>query len=551
MKKNKMKIRKQRFLLLLAGMLFSCAGYAQNVFTVTDEEDHVSGGGLPGQLRWAVESANAATGESVINFNIPGTGPIIVEVHATLPVITKSVTIDGTTQPGYDPNDPASPMIIIDGSDHGNGPITTGISFSCERSKVVGVGMQNFNHGIVLTSCKYCEIRNNVINLINYNPVHLVGSHFNVIKGNYINTDKTRLQLSMQSTEGIFLQSSNDNIIGGIDCNEKNVVAYVLSEGIDTYWAEGQRNKYSGNLLFENDISFSFDDEIQLRGSGNGGKARPVITSTAGCFVSGTTSKANDVIEVFGGTGPVNTRKNAKVYMGTTRADKSGKWSLPVSNITYSFVTATATDSINNSSDLALNKPIVPDPLVASIIKPQTICAHEKITFENPTKCKNGGDMIWDFGDGSPSSTSSSHVYAAAGNYTVKLSLYDKNSCTGVPIATTSSAIAVTTCPEFDCANTSCENSGLSVAIGYPHVPIYDGGFNPSYFAFSAIPTGGAQPYTFLWYNASSNILPLKNTTSQQVLGTYTPLATPISITVKVTDKNGCEATANYYYDPN
>lgn len=549
MKKNKTKIIKYRFLLLFAGILLSFGSHAQNIFTVTEVTDHPSGGGTPGQLRWAINQALATPGEALINFNIAGTPPFIIELHATLPLIEKTIIIDGTTQPGYDPADPASPVVILDGYDNGNGPLTNGLYFyNSERCKVIGLGLRKFWYGLMLFYANNMEIRNNVINTCDYYCIYLGNSNFNVMKGNYLNTDKNLSSLPLRSTKGISFTSSNDNTVGGINCGEGNVIGYVKNEGIDNIDPTGQRNKYSGNRIFESGSDAGYLNEIYIRFTGNGGKARPVITSTTGCVVSGT-AQVDDVVEVFGGTGPVNTRRNAKLYIGTARANKSGVWSLPVSNITYPFVTATATNSSNNTSELADNKDIAVDPLVASIIVPTgTLCAHQKLTFENPTKCKNGGDMVWDFGDGTPTSTSSSHTYASAGNYTVKLSLYDKNSCTGLPIGSTTAAITVTTCGEFDCATVPCPN-GLTVSIGGP-APIYDGGSFPSYYSFTAIPSGGTQPYTYLWSNASSNLMPITNTTSPQVRTAYATTY-PISIKVTITDKNGCSTFATYSYDPN
>src|SRR5262249_59096844 len=68
----------------------------------------------PGSLRQAILDANAHAGADVIDFAI-GSGVQTIQVGSTtgtpLPTITDSVTIDGTSQPGYS----RTPLIDLDG----------------------------------------------------------------------------------------------------------------------------------------------------------------------------------------------------------------------------------------------------------------------------------------------------------------------------------------------------------------------------------------------------------------------------------------------------
>src|SRR5438876_296122 len=68
-----------------------------------------------GSLRQAISDANAAPGVDDISFNIPGTGVQTINLASPLPTVTDVVTIDGTTQPGYqpDPNAAATPVIEL------------------------------------------------------------------------------------------------------------------------------------------------------------------------------------------------------------------------------------------------------------------------------------------------------------------------------------------------------------------------------------------------------------------------------------------------------
>lgn len=520
--------------------------YAQTVYTVTVTSDP-----LPdvapalGQLRAAINAANANPGESIIQFNIPGTGPFTIYPTNTLPPITKTVTIDGTTQPGYDFNNPGNPMIII----NGNNFLTTGLSFnSCQRSKITGLYVKNCEYGIVLTACSYMEITNNVINNISDKSVHLTSSHFNIIKGNYINVTSALVSAGQNSNEGLFLQSSNDNTIGGTGCGEGNFIGYITSEGIDNFSAPGQRNRYSGNIIFQNTFN-----EIYLRNTGNGGKVPPVIV-TAGCDVSGT-AQANNTIELFGSSGPSGSRLNAKSFMGYTKSNAIGQWSMPVSNITYPFVTATATDSINNTSELAIVKAIATDPLTLSIKTPGTICKNEKITFELVgAKCLKALTFVFDYGDGSGTGTSFDHTYALAGNYTVTVSAYDKNSCQPTVVSTTAT---VTACSQFDCSPCSytLTGTGLSGTL-IPAFGPSDNVINAGTLKAVAKITGGIAPYTFTWA-AFNNSVPISwfPITSYPIMPIpenisgiefANPGTGPYTATVKVTDASGCITYKTY-----
>ena len=87
-------------------------------FVVTNAND--SGAG---SLRQAIQNANASAGPDVISFAIPATGVQTITLTSLLPSIVDSVTIDGTTQPGY----AGTPLIQLNGNNlAGNGLIVAG-----------------------------------------------------------------------------------------------------------------------------------------------------------------------------------------------------------------------------------------------------------------------------------------------------------------------------------------------------------------------------------------------------------------------------------------
>lgn len=106
-------------------------------FTVTNTND--SGAG---SLRQAILDANAAPGADTIVFAI-GTGIQVITPATLLPMITDPVTIDGTTQPGYN----GRPLIGIDGSrilgTNSTTPPTAGLGLEA-TSTVIGLSLTGF-----------------------------------------------------------------------------------------------------------------------------------------------------------------------------------------------------------------------------------------------------------------------------------------------------------------------------------------------------------------------------------------------------------------------
>jgi hypothetical protein len=119
-------------------------------FTVTS----ANGGTGPGTLYDAIAQADADTDKNdlidTIDFAIPGTGPYTISLQEPLPVITRSVNIDGTSQPG---SAYGKPQIVIDGTSAGD---CNGLDFVVGNNLVEGLVIDNFKstsgngYGIVL-----------------------------------------------------------------------------------------------------------------------------------------------------------------------------------------------------------------------------------------------------------------------------------------------------------------------------------------------------------------------------------------------------------------
>ncbi len=187
-------------------------------------------------LRAAMMEANAG-GNLHIHFNIPGTGPHIIQPQSALPLVESAMVIDGYTQPGAQPNSNPAPqglntelMIGIDGSQTG-GSIAFGFHPYQESAidNLVIRGLAIYNFGAAIGG-PYEE------------TYDVIGARF---VGNFIGTDVTGTVAS-SSWSGIGLSGHRlMNIdIGGINPEDRNLVKGI---SISSRYPESIR--IQGNLI--------------------------------------------------------------------------------------------------------------------------------------------------------------------------------------------------------------------------------------------------------------------------------------------------------------
>ncbi len=187
-----------------------------NTYTVSTTAD--SG---VGSLRQAIIDANANGGADNISFSIAGAGPHTIALSTALPIISETVTIDGTTEPDFS----TTPMIVLDGT---NTLISNGI--------VLGVGA----HG--------SSIKGLVINNFDYSGI-LVYSNNNIITGNYIGTDAAGTAPGVgNGLNGIYLWGSSGNTIGGTSALERNIIS-SNNNGLVLYGLLSSNNIILGNYI--------------------------------------------------------------------------------------------------------------------------------------------------------------------------------------------------------------------------------------------------------------------------------------------------------------
>lgn len=187
-------------------------------------------------LREAITAANddsasgAASGEcaagngaDTINFDISGTPSFInagengytLELTSALPDITATLIINGYSQNGAQPNTNPAPqalnarlLIAIDGTNAGN---TEGIDVKGDNSTVRGLIITNFTQAAAIG----------------------VGADNLTVQGNYLGTNPTGLQARGNKFGlAITSNSSTDTLIGGLDPEDRNLVAGNLDSGI-------------------------------------------------------------------------------------------------------------------------------------------------------------------------------------------------------------------------------------------------------------------------------------------------------------------------------
>jgi hypothetical protein len=167
-----------------------------------------------GSLRQAILDANAAPGADTIDFSIPGTIQLTTDA---LPALTDSVTLDGTSAPGF----AGTPLVEIDANNFGG---------------------LTFNPGSANSTIKSLSIVN-----ANGPGVSLNDSGI-VVQGNYIGLLPDGATVGGNSGDGIVINpTSTDNLIGGSAALERNFISGNGGNGITV--TGSTRNQIIANFI--------------------------------------------------------------------------------------------------------------------------------------------------------------------------------------------------------------------------------------------------------------------------------------------------------------
>ena len=266
-------------------------------------------------LRAAIEQANARLGPDVITFNIAGVGPHTIRPGSSLPAITDPVIIDGYTQPGSSPNtngpglgSNAMLMIELNGTSAGFG--ADGLSINGGSSIVRGLVINRFRRGIWLPSDN------------------------NLVQGSFIGTDLTGALDLGNSNSGVYIGAASDNVIGGTAAGARNVISGNNNAGVSIV-SGSTRNTVHGNFIGTDRtgtlaVGNRFDG-VEIEGSPNnviGGTtagARNVLSGNhSGIYIGRSGATGNLVQGNFIGTDVTGTAALGNIGDGVEFRDADG-----------------------------------------------------------------------------------------------------------------------------------------------------------------------------------------------------------------------------------
>lgn len=284
-----------------------------STYVVTSALDTVDANDGVLTLREAITAANATAEHDTITFNIGSGGAYTIQPLSALPYITKPLTIDGTSQPGYS----GTPLIELDGSRAG---ITNGLNVTGGGSTVRGLVINRFllsgialssgggntiednwigtdftgtldqgngQQGIRIDNSANNTVRNNTISGNNANGIALLNSYStgNMIQGNKIGTTADGNAALGNGIWGIIIQFSANNSIGGGTDSFCNVISSNTRGGI-LLVGSGSR----GNVIAGNRVGTCASG---VKSMGNGGDGIRFSNGATGNFIGGSGEDGN------------------------------------------------------------------------------------------------------------------------------------------------------------------------------------------------------------------------------------------------------------------
>lgn len=208
------------------------------------------------------------------------------------------------------------------------------------------------NHGVQITTSNSNNIIDNVISANTNDGIRFGFSSSNTVQGNNIGVGSdgiTPLPNNIGITDFQTL-TSNNNLYGGLNAGEANIIAHNTNQGILINNANHESFQIIANSIYQNG-----GKGIDLGGAGNNNKSSPLIIGFTTTDVSGVGTTGDD-IHVYRDNEGVSPLQG-KEYLGTTTVLGDGTWTAS-SSITLSasdFINATATDGDGNTSEFTYN----------------------------------------------------------------------------------------------------------------------------------------------------------------------------------------------------
>lgn len=249
-------------------------------------------------LRAAIEQANSNSGTDTIAFNIPGAGPHTIQPLDPLPFIDDPIIIDGTTQPGYAVG---SPQIVLNGSS---------VVITPPLTPEAAVGINILSGG--------STVRGLVINGFAYGGIGMPTGSGNTIEGNFIGVNAAGTA-AVPNLYGVIIVQSANNIIGGTTAAARNIISGNNDDGVNIFGPTASNNQIIGNAIGADVTGTQAlgngDDGVKIEASsgnrigGTTANQRNLIAANAnngvilkGQFTSGNVIQGNAIGTDFSGT---------------------------------------------------------------------------------------------------------------------------------------------------------------------------------------------------------------------------------------------------------
>ena len=240
-------------------------------YTVVSNSDTPTGacdGSTLCTLRDAVAAANGHAGPDTIDFQISGGGLHTIALGSTL-TVSDSVTIDGTTQPGFAVG---TPVIELTGS------ASDGLNLSGGQSTVRGLVIDGFTNQITVS-----------------------GGAGHTIAGNFLATNAAGT--TTNGSIGVNVTGADATLIGGTSAADRN---YIGGTGVGVELAGGTGAVVEGNyigLAPDETTQNNAINGIGVVGNGNTiggvntGQGNTIAVDTDGISISGSNNKVygNDI----------------------------------------------------------------------------------------------------------------------------------------------------------------------------------------------------------------------------------------------------------------
>ncbi|PWU18374.1 MAG: hypothetical protein C5B50_09305 [Verrucomicrobia bacterium] len=244
-----------------SALITATSSAAGRTFTVINTADSGSG-----SLRQAILDCNSyISAGNIISFNIPGAGVQTITPLSPLPPLVVPALIDGYSQPGASANtstaaDNAVLLVELNGSQV---PNASGLVLAAGNSTIQGLVINrfgtnsvNFGGGTVIGG------------------LELRGFGGNTVQGNFIGTDPTGMVGRGNFWQGIFINGSSNNLVGGTAPAQRNVISgnhYVIAPGTGVYNSGDAISIVgAGNTIQGNFIGVAADGRSALGNDGFG-----------------------------------------------------------------------------------------------------------------------------------------------------------------------------------------------------------------------------------------------------------------------------------------